>query len=174
MAKKKSKQLATPEPSRMATSKLQPFIVVTKAMVEITIKAKSSKAAVAEYNRQFKRKARYGKRGFRVQLLAGNAVVVDPRDGEVALPATDSTAKTAAEKWNAPTLEQAAKRTQPLIKYMDNKGQVIAITRARTGKWSVSRAGRRLQHPSLPLRQTAEQCQADLDAYAAKRGWASV
>jgi hypothetical protein len=42
------------------------------------------------------------------------------------------------------------------------------------GCWIVARGRHRVKSPALPPRSTRAQCQADLNAYAARKGWRRV
>ncbi len=50
-------------------------------------------------------------------------------------------------------------------------GQVVAVIRGLNDQWISARGRHRVKSPRLPPRPTWEQAQADLDKYAAERGW---
>lgn len=56
-------------------------------------------------------------------------------------------------------------------KYIDDNGQTVEVKPGLGDWWICARNGHRVKSPALPARKSPEECQANLDAYAAKRGW---
>lgn len=73
--------------------------------------------------------------------------------------------------------EIAVMPSPPILKpraYLDQDGemgQVVAVIHGLNDKWISARGRHRVKSPQLPPRPTWEEAQADLDAYAAERGW---
>lgn len=55
--------------------------------------------------------------------------------------------------------------------YVDDDGQVVAVIHGLNDRWISARGRHRVKSPLLPPRATWDQAQADLDTYAAARGW---
>ncbi|MFA5706797.1 MAG: hypothetical protein WDA41_10620 [Candidatus Neomarinimicrobiota bacterium] len=58
--------------------------------------------------------------------------------------------------------------------YYDEKHRVVAVIHGLSDKWISARGRHRVKSPSLPPRDTQEEAQADLDAYADGKGWEIV
>lgn len=58
--------------------------------------------------------------------------------------------------------------------YIDDQGKEIRVGRGLDNCWIVKRGYHRVKSPALPPRETAAQCQQDLDRYAAARAWKAV
>ena len=64
-----------------------------------------------------------------------------------------------------------------LNRYLDGKDRIVEVTQGLGGCWIVGRRNprtgghHRVKANCLPPRETAEECQKDLDAYAAKNRW---
>lgn len=58
--------------------------------------------------------------------------------------------------------------------YYDEKHQVVAVIRGLSDKWISARGRHRVKSSALPPRDTQEEAQADLDAYADGKGWEIV
>ncbi len=66
-----------------------------------------------------------------------------------------------------------------MTQYMDTNHQIVEVLHALGRLWIVGRktsngGHHRLKSLLLPPRETAEECQRDLDEYAAKKGWRRV
>jgi len=65
-------------------------------------------------------------------------------------------------------------------KYMDNDGAIVEVAHGLGDVWIVGRPNprtyghHRVTTKAMPPRQSAAECQVDLDAYAASRGWTPV
>lgn len=62
--------------------------------------------------------------------------------------------------------------------YLNDRDEQIFVSEGlQPGKWMAMRLGKnglskhRVKSPALPIRGNRDEAQADLDAYAAKRGW---
>lgn len=55
--------------------------------------------------------------------------------------------------------------------YLDDDGQVVAVIHGLNERWLSARGRHRVKSPLLPDRATWDKAQADLDTYAAMRGW---
>jgi hypothetical protein len=65
------------------------------------------------------------------------------------------------------------------MKYVDEKGNTVEVASGLGGCFIVARLGssggrHRIKSSALPPRKTAEECQRDLDEYAAKKKWRVV
>ena len=65
--------------------------------------------------------------------------------------------------------------------YVNEKGEKIFVSEGlQPGQWMAMRLAKngyskhRVKSPALPIRAKLEDAQADLDAYAARRGWRVV
>ena len=58
--------------------------------------------------------------------------------------------------------------------HYDDKHQVVAVIHGLADKWISARGRHRVKSPALPPRDTQEEAQADLDAYASGKGWDAV
>lgn len=58
--------------------------------------------------------------------------------------------------------------------YYDEKHQVVAVIHGLNDKWISARGRHRVKSQALPPRDTQEEAQADLDAYADGKGWEIV
>lgn len=66
-----------------------------------------------------------------------------------------------------------------MTQYLDANHQIVEVLHALGRVWIVGRKSpngshHRLKSPALPPRETAEECQRDLDEYAGKKGWRRV
>jgi len=65
-------------------------------------------------------------------------------------------------------------------KYMDREGAVVEVTHGLGDVWIVGRRNprtgnhHRVKTNAMPPRQTAAECQRDLDEYARRKRWAAV
>lgn len=64
------------------------------------------------------------------------------------------------------------------ITYVSEREEEISVSEGlHAGQWMAMRLAKngrskhRVKSPALPIRATRDEAQADLDAYAAKRGW---
>jgi len=63
------------------------------------------------------------------------------------------------------------------LQYRSEKGEIITVAEGlQRGKWMAMRRSNngglhRIKSPALPIRDSREAAQADLDAYAKKHGW---
>lgn len=58
--------------------------------------------------------------------------------------------------------------------YYDDRGRVVAVIHGLADRWISARGRHRVKSQVLPPRATREEAQADLDAYAAERGWEAM
>ena len=59
-------------------------------------------------------------------------------------------------------------------KYRDDNGEVVEVTHGLGDWWIVARGRHRVKTAALPPRKSADECQRDLDAYAARKRWPAV
>ncbi len=59
-------------------------------------------------------------------------------------------------------------------RYLDRDGAVVAVTMGLGGVYIVARGCHRVKSRLLPPRETAAECQRDLDLYAKDMGWKAV
>jgi hypothetical protein len=65
-------------------------------------------------------------------------------------------------------------------KYLDTDGDMVEVTHGLGDWWIVGRRNprtgnhHRVKTRALPPRKTADECQRDLDAYAASKRWTTV